>query len=520
MERTIFLHANLVIPRTGGRADQALIVGEDGRIAAVGPSAKLASEEEIQGAKVVDLWGQTIVPGFIDAHVHVLQTGLAANTIDFDRCRSIAEVLDLVGTAVQPAWDGSEWILGRRLDDFKLAEKRPPTGAELTRVGGKRPVYIDHRSLHYAVVNPPGARLLGLEGTEAESLGIVRGADLHRARQRFYASLDTETKKQAIRKAAEMAVSKGITTLHAIEGGELFGDQDIPLLLSLRTQLPARLVLYWSTADVAKAQGAGLRSVGGDVLLDGTLGSRTAALSAPYTDDPDTCGTLHRDPDEVAAFFRSAEQAGLQAAVHAIGDRAIEQVLDAIEHAVGTTPTRDHRHRIEHFGVPTPRQITRAAGLGVVISTQPAFMLLRGGPGSVYEARLGSEREARAYPLRELLDAGLLVAGGSDSEVTPLDALLGIHACVNHPHAEQRLTPQEALDLFTINAAQAGLEESQVGDLKLGQLADFVVLDTNLLTCPPEHLKDIQVLMTVRGGELVYESQDVAMGDLVGRTTA
>lgn len=528
--------AELASPTLGRRLDHGLLIDDGGRIVAIGPSREIVDlisrppsldltpwppsldltpwppslqgrgEEGRRGA-VIDLAGATVVPGFIDTHVHVLQTGLAESTLDFDGCRRLAEVLDLVaGAASEP---GGEWILGRRLDDFKLEEKRPPSAAELDRVARGRPVYLDHRSLHYAVVNRAALAALGLGKADLPPepfAGLLRGRPLQVARQRLMASIDPATKATALRRAAEKAARVGVTTLHAIEGGELFGDQDIPLILSLRDQLAAHLVLYWSTTDVAAAAAAGLRSVGGDVLLDGTLGSQTAALSQPYADQPATSGSLYRPFQAVAGFFRAAHAAGLQAAAHAIGDRAISQALDAYELVLREAPRADLRHRIEHFGLPTPRDVERAAHLGVAVATQPAFALLRGGPGSVYEARLGPERERRAYPLRELLDAGVLVAGGSDSEVTPLDPLLGLHACVNHPHPAQRLAAREALALFTVNGARIAFAEERCGDLRVGLDADLAVLDANPLTCPGERLRELKVLMTLKQGHIVYRS--------------
>jgi len=199
----------------------------------------------------------------------------------------------------------------------------------------------------------------------------------------------------------------------------------------LSDKLPVRVVLYWATEDHKKILDAGLRWWGGDILLDGSIGSRTAAFEAPYSDDPSTSGYLHYSDARVREFMVTALENGLQVAFHAIGQLAVRQAMDSLEYALSACPVQDHRTRIEHFGFPDISDVERAARLGAVISTQPSFTYLRGGPGTVYNQRLGDARERAGYPLRRFLDAGLVVGGGSDSDVTPIDPVLGMHAAVN-----------------------------------------------------------------------------------------
>jgi hypothetical protein len=299
----------------------------------------------------------------------------------------------------------------------------------------------------------------------------------------------------------------GITTVHALDGGDLFGDADVDLLLDLRTRCATWIVLYWITTDVDKARARGLRRVGGDILLDGTIGSRTAALRTPYADDPGTRGRLYRRQSEVDAFFLAARAAGLQPAVHAIGGRAIEQALRAIERAVPDVPATDFRPRVEHFAEPTRLQVRRAALRNTAVSTQPSFPYLRGATAGVYERRLGLARVRRLYPLRWLADEGVRLAGGSDSPVGPCDGILGLHASCNAPHAAQRLSAREALRAFTIDAAWAGLEEHEKGDLQTGLLADLVVLDRDPTSVRIDEIGDTQVVLTMKGGKTVHDAR-------------
>jgi predicted amidohydrolase YtcJ len=195
--------------------------------------------------------------------------------------------------------------------------------------------------------------------------------------------------------------------------------------------------------------------------------------------------------------------------MHAIGDAAIEQLLSAYEQALRDTPRSDHRHRIEHFSLPTPEHIERASRLGVALGMQPIFAAMPEGGEVEYQVAglefLGPERYQRRHPYRKIVDAGILVGGGSDSDAKPMGPLAGIHAVVNHPDEERRLTVMEALSLFTTNAARIGFEEEEKGSIEPGKLADLVVLGADPLEVDPRTLRDIPVGMTIVGGEIVYD---------------
>jgi len=204
-------------------------------------------------------------------------------------------------------------------------------------------------------------------------------------------------------------------------------------------------------------------------------------------------------------MITNAHLADVQISFHAIGERAITQALDAFQKVLQKHPKADHRHCLEHFGFPKPGEVERAARLGVSISTQPAFMYLRGGPDGVYNARLGDQRERRGYPLRQFLDAGILVGGGSDSDVTPMIPLLGIHAAVNQPYPEKNVTVEQALRMYTIEAARTTFGEKVRGSLEVGKLADLAVLAKNPLEVSTGTIQDIEVLMTMKGGKVTYQ---------------
>jgi len=237
------------------------------------------------------------------------------------------------------------------------------------------------------------------------------------------------------------------------------------------------------------------------LFADGSIGAGNAAVSIPYVDTGEN-GALNYTDDELLSFLRRAEEADLQTAIHAIGDRAIEQVLQA--HArIGTSP--ELRHRIEHFELPTGEQIERANDLGLCVSMQPNFVFNWSGPGKMYKRRLGKARDARIDPHRLVLDAGIPLAFGSDC--MPISPLYGLHAAVNAPHPEQRVPLEEGILAYTRAGAYLSHEEDLKGAIAPGMFADLVVLEGDPRTVP-EGISALSVEMTFVGGELVYKKED------------
>lgn len=495
---------------------------ENGIITILDHSSAIEKMARKKGIPVINLQGKTVIPGAIDTHFHFLQTGMHLSSIDLNPCRSIQEVIDVLREHAD-ARGSDQWILGKGLDEFKIREKRPPTAEELDAVFAGTSVLLEDRGLHYCQLNTLAFERLriphGAPGVQKRSdgrsiTGQVMEETVGLARHRLFEQMDREYKKQMLFEAARYAASCGITTLHAMEGGELFGDGEIPLLLEMKDDLPIKISLHWNTFDVEAVQKAGLRVLGGDILLDGALGSHTAALSYPYADDPEVVGMLYHPQRDIEELVRRCLDTGIQVGFHAIGDRAIEQALSAFEAIAKAGQTWNRCFRIDHFGLPDPLQVRRAADLSVAIASQPAFPYRRGGPGSVYESRLGPDRERRAYPLREFLDAGLLVAGGSDSVVLPANLMLGIQSCVNHPHEEQRLTVDEAMRMYTVNAARVEYEEDVKGILSIGKVGDVTVLDKNPYDVDPREIENILVMMTVVNGLIVYDRSADRKGEI------
>ena len=505
------IHGN-IIPMDGYKRCQAVLALE-GRIAAVGSDQEIERLAEKAGVQVMDLKGATVLPGLHDCHAHLSLTGFDAQGINMYDAKDIAEVLARLKEADE-TWDADRWLFGQRIDEGLLAEKRPPTMEELDVF--RRPVFISDRGGHYVLVNRLAFDALGIDedmpGVRKDEKGRPNGrlqdTANKTARNRF--PWTREQTLEAMRWTAEEAIKKGITTIHAQEGFTK-DDPAVELLLEHLDDFPVDLVIYWCympEPDDPRVQKMGI--LGGDILLDGSIGSRTAAFFQEYSDG-EGCGYLNYSDDEVFAFVEKGVVNDQAMSFHVIGEKGIWQALNTYEQVLALHPEKKKtaRLRLEHFGWPGEDGLKRAARLGVRISTQPPFSYLRGGPESVYRSRLGEEREKQGYPLRRMLDAGLCVGGGSDSDVTPMDSMLGIHAAVNPPYPENAVTPYEAVRMYTSEGARCGWEDDYKGKLIPGMQADMVILEADPMTVDPRTIKDIKVLGTVRKGDLVYRAEEL-----------
>ena len=508
MGNIAFINGNVIPMDERKRASAVLAL--DGKIAAVGSDREIEEAAKKAGVPVADLGGKTVLPGLHDCHAHLSLTGFDAQGINMYDAKDIPEIMDLLKEA-DKTWDAERWLYGQRLDEGLLAEKRPPTMEELDAIG--RPVFISDRGGHYVVVNRQAYDLLeiedDLEGVRKDDKGEPTGRLQDKAnkiaRNRFPRT--REEYLEAMRWTGEEAIKKGITTIHAQEGFTK-DDPSVEILLENLDEFPVDLVIYWCympEPDDPMCKKLGI--LGGDILLDGSIGSRTAAFYENYCDG-DGCGYLNYTEEEVFNFVESGIVRDLAMSFHVIGQKGIRTALNIYEKVMELHPDKKDtaKLRLEHFGWPGQEDIDKAAKLGVRISTQPPFTYLRGGPESIYRSRLGEDREKAGYPLRLMLDAGLCVGGGSDSDITPLDSILGIHAAVNQPYPENSVTPYEAVRMYTSEGAKCGWEDDFKGKLIPGMQADMVILDADPLTVNPQTIKDIKVLGTVRKGDLVYDN--------------
>jgi hypothetical protein len=312
--------------------------------------------------------------------------------------------------------------------------------------------------------------------------------------------------------ACEKAVEAGLTGVHWLVASA----DEIHVLQKLNTEgrLPLRVYLGVPVELLDELVKLGLGTGFGNDMVkigfvklfsDGSLGARTAALREPYSDKPETCGMMLYSQKKLDQLVLKAHCAGLQLGVHAIGDRAVENVLKAFEKALKKFPRGDHRHRIEHCSVLNPTLIERMGGLGLVASVQPHFVV-----SDFWTVdRIGKKRARWTYPFKTLIDAGLVVASGSDCPVEKINPLLGVWAAVaRRDLASESLTVEEALKTYTLNAAYASFCEHEKGTIEVGKFADFTVLSDNLSNLQPDKIKEVTVKMTVVDGKVVYASEN------------
>lgn len=466
----------------------------------------VAIGEEPAGVAVerVDLAGATVVPAFADCHVHLAESGYYCGWRDLSAVRSYEQFSTRVaglrserGVVMAGRYDESNWHDGGIADARPLERFHAGTLAMLSRVDG-----------HSCIVNAKTLAQLALPpdtpGVERDESGTPTGKLFveanWRAQTLFAARLPIEMRRRAEREAAEVALSRGALHLHA----QLIGyerDAYSAEVAAMR-ELPAKIHPKICEPDATLALDLGLPYVGGDVFLDGSLGSRTAALSEPYADG-DGFGALRFTDDELLAFYSQAESLGISAGVHAIGDAAIEQSVRVWERVLGGKPSpRGCRHFIEHFELATPEQIAACARMNIYLSMQPSFDARWAGGRGMYEARLGAQRRRAMNALGAIERAGATACGGSDSPVCALDPLAGMQACLDHHESNQRLPAASALAMFTLNAARFGHVEGATGNLLPGLAADFVVLDGDPFEL--ESFAAVRVLATWSDGAPVW----------------
>lgn len=492
-------------------ADEAWTVArwvafEDGKIVAVGDEDPPGEVMRVDG---------TILPGLIDAHVHLTTTGLYDLGLDFRQARSVDDLLrDL---RAHLARDRSEWLIGGNFDPGRNPDARMPTRHELDRVAPDRMLLVSRADGHSCALNSKALEALGIAPGEGAQLGddgtlsgVLAGQANYETRRAFFGSLPASMIEGAQRRGCQIALSRGVTAMHEMAGGSYMGDKDFEVLMENRSDYPVNVEPYLSTTDIGKVVGAGLDRIGGDLFLDGSIGSMTAGMSEPYEGTQES-GSLYRADEEIVAFFAESTAAGLQTGVHAIGDAAIEQALRCHEiaraslgpeAAVGALSLR---HRIEHFECVSSDQLERAARLGLVASVQPAFDAYWGGPDGMYASRLG-RRAAGMNPFSAMIANGLIVAGGSDSTVTPLDPFIGMAAAVDHQTDGLGTDRASALLMFSSWAARAGRQETERGSIEPGKVADLCLVPEDPITCSIERLATMPVWATWVGGRKSFEA--------------
>ena len=436
--------------------------------------------------RIVDLPGATIVPGFIDAHVHLTETGLALGSEDVRDTRSAGDLLDVVR---RRAGGGDRPLLLLGYDESAWPDAGLPTLDALDSACA-RPLVIRRTDGHASLANTAALEASGvleLPGVERDPAGVATGMITQQANSVLglwvMSAVDDHERQNLQLQAASLAASRGITSVHEMSMPHWNGEHDLRVLLDHRGRLPVDAVPSVATTDLGLAIGHGLTAIGGDLPVDGSIGARSAWLSEPYTDGG--TGVAYFADDELAEFFHGGHVAGLQVGVHAIGDLAIHQVLSVWERVYHALDSRERRHfrarrhRVEHIEMISTAQVERAAMLGLAASVQPAFDRTWGGPGGLYERRLGHERASTMNPFRTLVERGIEVGsrlGRSDHRARP-DARVGTHGRERHHRSSGAASVTfEAIRLHTMDRL-ASVTKRVRREAWRRQHADFAAFD-------------------------------------------
>lgn len=452
--------------------------------------------------------GMAVLPGFIDCHTHFIQMGLDSMGVDLSRTRSLSEALSMIRTAGRSHPEG-EWLIAAGWKESGWPENRFITRQDLDSCCSTAPVVAHRICGHLSTVNSKALEILCIDPKTPDvdlEKGLLRESALQLPMK--HTEPDDAKKAKALVRATRMAHELGVTS---VNDNGLSSDFGIYRQAERRGELGVRVWLNTPSADLGSRVSLGISSgfgtdwlkLGGlKVFCDGALGARTAALSSPYSDDPRNKGKLVIERAELEGLISTANEAGIQVAVHAIGDVGIGEVISAYSKAMGHPSSEDPRNRIEHLELPSPAQLLEMRRMGLLASMQPNFVGEWGGTEGMYLSRLGPTRTKTNNPFRDVLRSKVRLVFGSDC--MPMSPMYGIQSAVDAPYPSQRISTAQAVAAYTRDAALASFEETSKGVLKEGMLADMVVLSEDPFKTPNK-LGSISVLRTIVGGVVRYE---------------
>jgi predicted amidohydrolase YtcJ len=505
---------------------EAIAIDDAGRISGLGTSAQIV---DLGPVKTIDAKGQMVTPGFTDSHVHFIDGGFALLSVKLRDARTKSEFIQRIAAYARTLPRGA-WITNGDWDHTNWGGELPHR-SWIDSVTPDNPVWINRLDGHMSLANSQALQIARVTSQTADVAGgeIVRDAGREPTGilkdnamslvWRAVPPAPVDMQDRAIDTAMRYMAVNGVTSVHHMgDWTDLAVMRRAHAAGKLRTRIYAALPLAdWERVrDTVAARGRGddwLRLGNLKGFVDGSLGSHTAAMHAPFSDAAGGTGLFVTPPDTLYARVLGADQAGLQVSVHAIGDRAISTQLDIYERVARANGARDRRFRIEHSQHIAARDLSRFARLGVIASMQPYHAI---DDGRWADAVIGSERASRTYAFRSLLDVKTHLAFGSDWFVAPPTVLEGIYAAVTRRTLDdknpsgwvpaQKITVAEALRAYTAGAAHASFDEPNRGVLSPGMLADFVMIDRDITRIRPEEIRNARVTRTVVGGRIVYEA--------------
>jgi len=491
-----------------------LVAVSAGGIIRVGPNDDL----DLLGGrpKRIDCEGRTVIPGFNDAHAHILSYASSLLSVDCSPASvvSIPDIQENIRQQVERTPRGT-WIRASGYNEFYLAEHRHPTRHDLDRAAPHHPVKLSHRSLHACVLNslalslagisietpdPPGG-LIDRELETGEPSGILFGMNSS-INEQVMPPLGEEELRQGIKLANKDFISCGITSVQDATVRNGFEQWQTFLRMKEKGELVPRITMMFGHHALADLEERGLGPGYGDTGL--RLGAVKLTLD-------ETSGQLNPSQEELNEAVLMAHRGVFQVAIHAVEEGTVEAAANALEYCLHISPKVDHRHRVEHCSVCPPPLLRRLRDIGAVVVTQPAFIYYS---GERYLQEVPDTRLPWLYRMSSFLEGGLRLAGSSDCPVVPCKPLVGVYAAVNRRaengqvlSPEEAVTPEEALQIYTAGGAYASFEEGLKGSIEVGKLADLVVLSADPIAVAPEAMKGIEVERTIVGGQVVWERQ-------------
>lgn len=516
MNPDLIVHNGRIYPEARSPRHFTALVARNGIVTDIGSNDRILALKS-KSTKIMDLHGCTVLPGFHDSHIHLLNYGMLLRTLDLSGSRSIEEIKRRVASWTKTG-SPNTWVLGRGWDDEKLREHRYPTRYDLD-LTSPSPVFLKRICGHVAVANSAALSLAGIDHRTSSPIGgqIVRDSQgkpngvLKESAIELvekFVPESTDQSKEALVQASRVLARLGLTSLHCIISGitELKALRELKREMKIPQQIyaiihPKLVNNLRSLRKSRKVDEDGFRLKGLKLFLDGSLGARTAALNQPYNDDPTSKGMLTLSKEELRKFAAKARDSKLQLCLHAIGDKAVDLAVQVLGETFGTKGCRLLRHRIEHASIVSEKSMQKMSKLGIIASIQPRFIY----SDQWARDRLGSRRLSRLYPFASMTKVGITLTAGSDCPVEDPNPFEGVWSAVVRPGLpkNERLTVREAIAAYTTNPAYASFSEERRGTLNPGSVADMIVLDRDPYASSLNSLRETRVVRTIISGRVV-----------------